>query len=302
MKGNPIQGVEQIRCKLALEVGQGKILGLVPTMGALHDGHGRLIEQAKNECDTVVVSLFINPLQFGPSEDIKKYPKDLGSDLLFCEMRGVDVVFAPSVDEIYPGPQHTFVEVGSEGEGLCGLHRPGHFRGVATVVLKLLNIVKPNRAYFGEKDFQQLMVVRRMVADFALPVEIIGVETERESGGLAISSRNQYLNSSEREAADVLYQALSLVRVLVASGEDDPVVVKEAAMKLFNLEPRVRVEYLEVIDPLQMLPVGQIANAVRAMGGVWVGKTRLIDNLLCEPPKLDNLEKESTAEIREVPS
>src|SRR5438094_4517672 len=185
-----------------------KNIGLVPTMGALHAGHEVLIQRARKDSEAAVVSIFVNPLQFGPNEDYTRYPRELPRDLEICERNGADLVFAPSVEEMYPLPELTFVDVTRVSEHLCGAFRPGHFRGVATVVLKLLHIVQPDRAYFGEKDMQQLAVIRRMVQDLMVPVEIIGVPTVREADGLAISSRNQYLNPAERNAAPVLHRAL----------------------------------------------------------------------------------------------
>jgi len=181
-----------------------ELIGLVPTMGALHAGHENLIETARRECRTIVVSIFVNPIQFGPSEDYSQYPRTLERDLEACARRGADLVFVPSVEEMYPLPQLTFVEVTRISEHLCGKFRPGHFRGVATVVLKLLNIVQPQRAYFGEKDMQQLQVIRRMVLDLNVPVTIVGVPTVREPDGLALSSRNKYLSEEERRAASAL--------------------------------------------------------------------------------------------------
>ncbi len=285
MKTESIPTVDQLRVCLSEGRRQGKTVGLVPTMGALHEGHGCLIEQARGECDVLVVSVYVNPLQFGPEEDLTCYPRDLASDLLFCEQRGVDVVFAPSNEEIYSDTQHTFVEHGVEGAALCGEHRPGHFRGVATVVLKLFNIVQPNRAYFGEKDIQQLAVLGRMTKDFNLPIDIVEVPTRREPDGLAISSRNQYLNSEERRAAGVLYRALRIARQRIADGNLDPSVATRGALTVLELEPLARVEYLEIVDPGLMQPVDQITGPVRVVGAIRIGNTRLIDNVLCEMPK-----------------
>src|SRR3989442_9873947 len=183
-------------------------IGLVPTMGALHAGHEALIQRARTDSQVVVVSIFVNPLQFGPNEDYTRYPRALQQDLEICERNGAGLVFAPSVEEMYPLPELTFVDVTRVSEHLCGAFRPGHFRGVATVVLKLLNIVQPDRAYFGEKDMQQLAVIRRMVLDLMVPVEIVGVPTVREPDGLALSSRNKYLDAEARQAAPGLYRAL----------------------------------------------------------------------------------------------
>ena len=285
MSVESIRTVEQVRTFLAEPRRSGKTIGLVPTMGALHEGHGGLIERARAECDVVLVSLFVNPIQFGPREDLSRYPRRLDEDLIFCDVRRVDAVFVPSSEDVYPEPLHTFVEVGVEAEKLCGPSRPGHFRGVATVVLKLLNIVQPHRAYFGEKDIQQLAVIQRMVRDLNLPVEIVGSPTSREPDGLAISSRNQHLSTDERQVASVLYRALRVARQRIGDGSDDPNVAREAALKVLGLEPLARVDYLEVVDPIEMQPVDKIRGPVRAVGAIWIGETRLIDNVLCEPPK-----------------
>ena len=285
MSVESIRTVEQVRTFLAEPRRSGKMIGLVPTMGALHEGHGGLIERARAECDVVLVSLFVNPIQFGPQEDLSRYPRRLDEDLIFCDVRRVDAVFVPSSEDVYPEPLHTFVEVGVEAEKLCGPSRPGHFRGVATVVLKLLNIVQPHRAYFGEKDIQQLAVIQRMVRDLNLPVEIVGSPTSREPDGLAISSRNQHLSTDERQVASVLYRALRVARQRIGDGSDDPNVAREAALKVLGLEPLARVDYLEVVDPIEMQPVDKIRGPVRAVGAIWIGETRLIDNVLCEPPK-----------------
>ena len=261
----------------------GELIGLVPTMGALHAGHARLIETARAECGCVVASIFVNPIQFDRGDDFNRYPRTLAADTEFCSAHGVDIVFAPPDAEIYPQPQRAFVEVERLGEYLCGPFRPGHFRGVATVVLKLLNIVQPSRAYFGEKDAQQLAVIRRMVLDLNVPVTIVDVPTVREADGLALSSRNQHLSAEERCIAPVLIQALRLAQSLIASGVRDAAVVKHEACRVLAEHPDVRVEYIEIVDPEEMQPAGQITAPVRIAGAIWVGKTRLIDNLLCVP-------------------
>jgi pantoate--beta-alanine ligase len=253
-------------------------IGLVPTMGALHAGHEALIQRARKESGVVVVSIFVNPLQFGPNEDYTRYPRALPRDLEICERNGADLVFAPPVEEMYPLPELTFVDVTRVSEHLCGAFRPGHFRGVATVVLKLLNIVQPHRAYFGEKDMQQLAVIRRMVEDLMVPVEIVGVPTVREPDGLAISSRNQYLNPAERKAAPVLHRALQEAATRIRSGEHDVAKIREAALGILKSEPLVRIEYLEIVDPLEMQPLSTISGSARIAAAVWIGNTRLIDN------------------------
>jgi pantoate--beta-alanine ligase len=259
-----------------------ELIGLVPTMGALHAGHENLIEMARRECRTVVVSIFVNPIQFGPSEDYSRYPRALEQDLEACARRGADLVFAPPVEEVYPLPQLTFVEVTRISEHLCGKFRPGHFRGVATVVLKLLNIVQPQKAYFGEKDMQQLQVIRRMVLDLNLPVTIVGVPTVREADGLALSSRNQYLSGEERRAAPALYQALQAAVRGIREGERDVTKARTAALEILEEQPLIRVEYLEIVDPDELAPVSTIGRSVRIAAAIWIGRTRLIDNVFCE--------------------
>src|SRR5206468_2823837 len=239
---------KDVREALALPRSSGSVIGLVPTMGALHPGHEALIGGARRECGIVVVSIFVNPLQFGPNEDYARYPRTLEKDVEICRRQGTDVVFNPSPDEIYPLPPLTFAEVTRVSEHLCGKFRPGHFRGVATVVLKLFNIVRPDCAYFGEKDMQQLAVIRRMVTDLNLPVTIVGVSTVRESDGLALSSRNKYLNPDERKAAPALHRALQEAMHLIRSGERDAAQVREGALAILAEFPLIRVEYFEIVD------------------------------------------------------
>jgi len=272
--------IAETRDRVAAARTAGARIGLVPTMGALHAGHAKLIETAHAECGFVVVSVFVNPLQFGPNEDFQRYPRALPADLEISGSRGADLVFAPAVEEMYPVEQLTFAEVTKVSDNLCGAFRPGHFRGVATVVLKLLNIVQPDRAYFGEKDLQQLAVIRRMVRDLALPVSIIGVPTVRESDGLALSSRNAYLNVAERRAAPVVYRALLKMRGLCASGERDAAVVKNAAFDVIHAEPLAKVQYLELVNA-EMQLVDRVDEGVYAAAAVWFGTTRLIDNIRC---------------------
>jgi pantoate--beta-alanine ligase len=252
-------------------------------MGALHAGHGRLIETARRENHCVVVTLFVNPIQFDRRDDYDRYPRPLSNDVEFCSRLGVDFVFAPSMEEMYPRPQRAFVEVAEVSERLCGQFRPGHFRGVATVVLKLLNVVQPDRAYFGEKDAQQLAVIRRLVTDLNVPVTIVEVPTLRESDGLALSSRNQHLSPEERRIAPVLSRALETARGLISAGETHAVGIKRDALRVLSEHPEVRVEYLEIVGPDDMQPVEEIAGPVRVAGAIWIGETRLIDNVLCLP-------------------
>jgi pantoate--beta-alanine ligase len=281
MNGEPVESIPALRGQLARIRAEKKTVGLVPTMGALHAGHGSLIERARIECDWIVVSIFVNPLQFGPGEDFQSYPRDMSADLEFCEQLGVDTVFAPLREVMYPDEERTFVEVEGLGDYLCGSRRPGHFRGVATVVLKLFNIVRPDRAYFGEKDAQQLKIIERMVRDLNLPVTIVSVPTVREEDGLAVSSRNRYMTPEQREAAPVLFRALTAARARIDAGERDSAATKRAALDLLEKEPRATVEYVEVVDPDEMRPVERVEGTVRVAAAIRIGSTRLIDNMLC---------------------
>jgi len=259
------------------------VAGLVPTMGALHEGHAALIRAARRECETAIVSIFVNPLQFDKPEDLSRYPRTLEADLALCRDLGVDGVFVPSPDDMYPAPPECTVDVGRLADHLCGKFRPGHFRGVATVVLKLLQIVQPQRAYFGEKDAQQLAIINRMVADFNLPVMIVGVPTVREPDGLAMSSRNRHLTAEQRATAACLYRALVEARRLVASGERDAGAIKNAAVASIPQSDMTKLEYFEIVDPQDLQPVATIAGTVRVAGALWLGSTRLIDNVLADP-------------------
>jgi pantoate--beta-alanine ligase len=278
-----VRTVSEVREHLAPIRNDERRISLVPTMGALHAGHASLIAEARADSHFVVVSVFVNPLQFGPGEDYLRYPRPLERDLDVCRRVGADLVFAPDVKDIYVFEQRTLVEVTRLGDHLCGPFRPGHFRGVATVVAKLFNIVQPDRAYFGEKDYQQLCIIRRMVQDLNLPIEIVPVPIYRDVDGLALSSRNAYLNEAERAAAPVLFRALMLARKMIEEGERKSSVVREAAESILAAQPLVRVEYLQIVDPIEVQPVDEIAAEVRIAGAVWVGKTRLIDNVAAAP-------------------
>ena len=256
--------------------------GVVPTMGALHEGHRKLIQVARRECGWLAVSIFVNPTQFGPEEDFDTYPRDLDSDLAMCRQLGVDLVFQPGRDEVYPATHSTFVEVETVTSHLCGRFRPGHFRGVATIVLKLLNILQPDRAYFGEKDAQQTVIVRQLVKDLNLPVGIRQVPTVRDFDGLAISSRNQHLGPQERRAAAVLFRALKEIRTMVLQGARDAGRIRRSGLRPLRREPLVEVEYLEMVDPETMQPISEVRGPARAAAAIRVGGVRLIDNLLCE--------------------
>ncbi|HEX4134163.1 MAG TPA: pantoate--beta-alanine ligase [Bryobacteraceae bacterium] len=272
-----IAGVEALRERLRRE--RERSIGLVPTMGALHRGHEKLLEVARRQNDFVVASIFVNPIQFDRTEDLEKYPRMIDEDLGVCENHGVDLVFAPATTDLYPNEQLTFVESPVLGEHLCGAHRPGHFRGVATVVLKLFNVVQPDRAYFGEKDAQQLAIIRRMVTDLNVPVTVVPVATVREDDGLALSSRNKHLTPAQRRIAPVLSRALGNAVDSIERGERRVAVLRDAAQEMFAQYPEARVEYFEFTNPDTLQPVDQIDSSVRVAGAIWLGSTRLIDNM-----------------------
>ena len=258
-------------------------MGLVPTMGALHAGHASLIRAARAACSQVAVSLFVNPTQFGPNEDYARYPRSFDADCALAEREGADVLFAPPVEELYPnGPASTFVEVPELGDRLDGASRPGHFRGVATVVAKLLIAAEPDRAYFGQKDAAQVAVLRRMVADLGFAAEIVVCPIVRDPDGLAISSRNVYLSASERAQALTLSRAIGEVAMLVARGERRAGVLIAAAREVFASEPEVRVDYVEMVDWSTLLPVETAAPGTLFAVAAFVGKTRLIDNAILQ--------------------
>lgn len=278
-----VRTVREVRDHVSSARSKQRKIGLVPTMGALHAGHASLIGSARSGSDFVVVSIFVNPLQFGPGEDYLRYPRPIENDLEVCERMGADLVFSPEVGEMYESEQRTFIEVTRLGDHLCGPFRPGHFRGVATVVAKLFNIVRPDRAWFGEKDFQQLCIIRRMVQDLNLGIEIVPAPIYRDSDGLALSSRNAYLDSEDRAAAPVLFRALMAAREMIEQGERRSVAVKETALRILAEQPRVRPEYFEIVDLVELQPVAEITSEVRIAGAIWVGKTRLIDNVAAVP-------------------
>jgi len=258
--------------------GEGKAIGFVPTMGYLHEGHLSLVRQARKENDVVVVSVFVNPTQFGPGEDFERYPRDLKRDMSLLEPIGVEAVFVPSVEDMYPPSYRTYVDVEDVTTRLCGASRPGHFRGVTTVCCKLFNIVRPHRAYFGKKDFQQYVVLRTMVADLNMDLEIVPMPIVREPDGLAMSSRNTYLNSREREAALCLYRSLKKAQELFAQGERDARVIKEEVEGVIKAEPLATIDYVEVVDPDTFLPVEKVERGTLVALAVKVGPARLIDN------------------------
>ena len=269
---------------------QGKTIGLVPTMGALHAGHASLIRAAAASCGAVAVSIFVNPTQFGPKEDYSRYPRTFDADCALAESQGADVVFAPSVEELYPAGAATFVEVEGLSQRLDGKSRPGHFRGVATVVAKLLIAAEPDRAFFGQKDAAQVAVLRRMVADLHLASEMVVCPIVRESDGLALSSRNIYLSSAERAQALALSRAVRKVESLATSGERRAVALIEATHQLFATVPEVRVDYIALVDWATLLPVETAAPGTLFAVAAWVGATRLIDNaILSESSSTDPL-------------
>jgi pantoate--beta-alanine ligase len=278
-----VRTVEEVRERLSLVRREMRRIGLVPTMGALHAGHASLIEKAQAERVYTAVSIFVNPLQFGPDEDYQRYPRLLEKDLEICERVGADLVFVPEAGEVYVSEQRTFVEVTRLGDHLCGAFRPGHFRGVATVVAKLFNIIQPDSAYFGEKDYQQLCIIRRMVQDLNFAIEIVPVPIFRDADGLALSSRNVYLDQDQRAAAPALYRALMTARGMIEDGERNADVVKQASGWILDAEQRLRPEYFEIVDPVELRPVSEVTEEVRIAGAVWVGKTRLIDNVAAVP-------------------
>jgi len=279
-----VRSIAEVRARVAAARREGRSIDLVPTMGALHAGHGALIERASRNTGLVVVSIFVNPIQFDRPEDYATYAVNLEADLQFCEARGADLVFAPPPTEMYPAPTQTTVDVAGLSEHLCGKFRPGHFRGVATVVAKLFHIVAPDRAYFGEKDAQQLALIERMVADLNFPIDIVPVPTVREPDGLAISSRNARLTSEERAAAPIIHRALQQACRRVGEGVRCSSEIRRIAVEMLAQEPRARLEYVEVVDPRTMAPVETVAGRVRIAAAVWFGRTRLIDNVLAEPP------------------
>lgn len=258
---------------------QTRSVGFVPTMGYLHKGHLSLVEAARAANEQVVVSIYVNPTQFGPREDFAAYPRDLSGDSAMLENAGVDVLFAPTNAQMYPDGFATTVRVdGALASGLCGAARPGHFSGVTTVVMKLFNIVRPTRAYFGEKDAQQLAVVRRMAQDENLDVEIVGCPTVREPDGLAMSSRNAYLSPTERVAALSLVQALDLAETLIRNGERDVAMLRKRLLDRFELVEEARVDYVEFVDAATLAPVERVQGRTLLALAVYIGKTRLIDN------------------------
>jgi pantoate--beta-alanine ligase len=258
---------------------EGKKVGFVPTMGYLHEGHLSLVRASKKRADVTVVSIFVNPAQFGPDEDFKKYPRDLGKDSAYLEKGGVDCLFYPDAAEIYPPGYRTYVEVHGLQDKLCGKSRPGHFRGVATVVLKLFDIVGPDLAFFGAKDAQQVLIIEKMAADLDIGVEVVTCPLVREPDGLALSSRNAYLSPDERKAALVLSISLRWAERAIGAGERDPAKVISGIRSVIEAEPLARVDYVEAVDPADLEPLAGIGGDVLVALAVFIGSTRLIDNV-----------------------
>lgn len=274
-----VSTVEEVRKQIKEWKMKGQSIGFVPTMGYLHEGHKSLIDCARKENDRVVVSIFVNPMQFGPTEDLADYPRDLEHDAQICESAGADLIFHPEPEEMYDDGFCSFVDMSVLTEGLCGKTRPVHFRGVCTVVTKLFNIVTPDRAYFGQKDGQQLAVIRRMVRDLNMDIQIVGCPIIREEDGLAKSSRNTYLSPEERKAALILSQAVRLGAELAKTEKDAKKVVLAMKDKI-QTEPLARIDYVEAVDALSMQPVKTLEGGCMLAMAVYIGKTRLIDNVL----------------------
>jgi pantoate--beta-alanine ligase len=277
--------IQEMRNMVRAARNEGRRVGLVPTMGALHIGHISLIEAAVKDCDFVVVSIFVNPTQFGPGEDFEKYPRPLQADLEICRKAQVDVVFAPEPEQMYPTENLTWVTVEKLTGSLCGRSRPGHFRGVTTVCTKLFNVVTPDFAYFGQKDAQQAIVIKRMVADLNMPLEIIICPTVREANGLAVSSRNQYLSAQQRKDAANIYKSLQTCRKSIEAGTTETHKIIAEMQKILQQIPSAQIEYISIVDAETLESVDKIAGKVLAAVAVKVGPARLIDNILVDAVK-----------------
>lgn len=276
-----ITTIEKIRCIITGWKQQGYSVGFVPTMGYLHDGHAELIDQAKKNNDKVVVSIFVNPIQFGENEDLNAYPRDINRDTLLCESHGVDLIFAPTPTEMYDDKK-AFVDIVDLSDTLCGIRRPIHFQGVCTVVAKLFNIIQPTNAYFGEKDAQQLAIIRKMVLDLNFPVNIMGVPIVREDDGLAKSSRNTYLSSDERKAATILFKSIQAGKQAITSTDSADSIIT-IMTDIIHTEPLAKIDYISIVDATTMQPVEVISAPVLVAMAVYIGSTRLIDNFSYDP-------------------
>ena len=279
---NIVKTIEEVREQVRAWRREGLTVGLVPTMGYLHEGHQSLIARSVAENDRTVVSDFVNPIQFGPTEDLATYPRDLAHDAELCENTGADLIFNPEPEEMYAPDFCTYVDMDHLTKGLCGASRPIHFRGVCTVVSKLFHIVQPDRAYFGQKDAQQLAVIRRMVRDLNMPLEIIGCPIIREEDGLAKSSRNTYLSAEERQAALCLSRGLNKGKAAIEAGETDAAKVKAIITAEIEAEPMSRIDYVEIVDWNNLEPVASAEGSILTAIAVYIGKTRLIDNFIIE--------------------
>ena len=277
-----VQTVEEVRAQVKEWRQAGLTVGLVPTMGYLHEGHKSLIDRAVKENDRVVVSVFVNPMQFGPTEDLASYPRDLDRDAALCEGAGAALIFHPEPENMYSSDFSSFIDMNTLTKGLCGKTRPIHFRGVCTVVGKLFNIVQPDKAYFGQKDAQQLAVIRHMVNDLNFNLEVVGCPIIREEDGLAKSSRNTYLSPEERQAALILSKSLNRGQELIEAGEKDAAVIKKAITEMIETEPLAKIDYVELVDWNTLEPVEKIEGPVLNAIAVYIGKTRLIDNHIYE--------------------
>ena len=277
--------IESVRSLVKTARNGGKIIGLVPTMGALHVGHISLMEAAVEKCDFVVVSIFVNPTQFVPGEDFEKYPRPLEADLEICRKTGADVVFAPTPEQMYPAENITWVSVEKLTEFLCGRSRPGHFRGVTTVCTKLFNIVAPDIAYFGQKDAQQAIVIRRMAADLNMPLEIVICPTVREPDGLAVSSRNKYLTEQQKKDATNIYKSLQKCRQMIDAGVTEATEIINGMSKILQPFPSIEIEYISIVDAETLRNIDRIAGKVLAAVAVKIGPARLIDNILVDAAK-----------------
>lgn len=275
-----VSTVEEVREQVKAWRQEGLSVGLVPTMGYLHEGHKSLIDKAVEQNDKVVVSVFVNPIQFGPGEDLATYPRDLERDAALCENAGASLIFHPEPEDMYFDDFCTYIDMSGLTEGLCGKTRPTHFRGVCTVVGKLFHIVEPDRAYFGQKDAQQLAVIRRMVRDLNFNLEIVGCPIVREEDGLAKSSRNTYLSPEERQAAVILHKGLEKGEELVRAGEKSAAVVKKAIRDVIESEPLARIDYVDIVDFDNIQELDTLGDSVLAAVAVYIGKTRLIDNFI----------------------
>jgi pantoate--beta-alanine ligase len=277
-----LKTINEMRAACSAAKKAGKRVGFVPTMGALHDGHLSLVRAARAECDIVAVSIFVNPTQFGLNEDLAKYPRPFGRDCQLLEAEKIDLLFAPTAEEMYPPGAATFVYVEGMSERLCGKSRPGHFRGVTTVVAKLFNVVDPERAYFGQKDAAQAAIIRKMVRDLSFPTEIVVCPIVREQDGLAMSSRNVYLSRAERKQALVLHRALQSIQQQFNRGERDLTKLRESGVRIFAEEPQIAVDYLEIVNPetLEAIANNDLTSGALVAVAAKVGSTRLIDNIV----------------------